>query len=109
MNIGSRLIKAIREKGKAMESEMSFFEHLEALRWHLIRAALVIVLITIFAFIYYNWIFANVIFAPTKSDFWTYRMMCGTGDFLQRLLPALFKAKDFCVQTMNVHLINTEM
>jgi len=109
MNIGSRLIKAIREKGKEMETEMSFFEHLEALRWHLIRAALAIVVFTIFAFVYYNSIFDNVIMAPTHTTFWTYRMMCGTGDFLQRLVPAWFKAKDFCVGKINVQLINTEM
>ena len=88
---------------------MSFFEHLEALRWHLIRAALAIVVFTIFAFVYYNSIFDNVIMAPTHTTFWTYRMMCGTGDFLQRLVPAWFKAKDFCVGKINVQLINTEM
>lgn len=90
---------------------MSFFEHLEALRWHLIRAALAIILFTILAFSYYNWIFDDVIMAPTHSDFWTYRMMCGAGDFLQRVMPEFMhiKAKNFCVDKINVQLINTDM
>jgi sec-independent protein translocase protein TatC len=109
MNIGSKLINAIREKSKGMESEMSFFEHLEALRWHLIRAALAIVAFTIVAFTYYDNIFDSVIMAPTHQDFWTYRMMCGMGDVFHNLIPSWFKAKDFCIDKINVSLINTEM
>ena len=69
-----------------MEAEMSFFQHLEALRWHLIRAALAIVLITIFAFIYLTEFLPMGYLAPTNSDFWTYRMMCSMGDFFHRLI-----------------------
>jgi len=88
---------------------MSFFEHLEALRWHLIRSALAIVVFATLAFIYYTWIFGHIIMAPAHTEFWTYRMMCGMGEFFQRILPAFFSAKDFCVESINVTLINTEM
>jgi sec-independent protein translocase protein TatC len=108
-NIGSKLIKAIKDKGNELEGEMSFFEHLEALRWHLIRAALAVVIFSGFAFAYYDQIFDGIIMAPAHTSFWTYRMMCGMGDFLQSILPALFKAKDFCVESIGIHLINTEM
>jgi sec-independent protein translocase protein TatC len=47
----NKLIKAIKDKGKTMEAEMSFFDHLEALRWHLIRSAIAIVVITVLCFI----------------------------------------------------------
>jgi len=88
---------------------MSFFEHLEALRWHLIRAALAVVTFSIVAYIYYDEIFANVIMAPAHPNFWAYRMMCDMGELFQKLIPAWFNAKDFCVQSIEVHLINTEM
>jgi sec-independent protein translocase protein TatC len=108
-NIGSKLIKAIKDKGNTLEGEMSFFEHLEALRWHLIRAALAIVVFSIVAFSNYNFIFDKIIMAPTHTDFWAYRMMCNMGALFQGLLPSLFSAKDFCVNSISVHLLNTEM
>lgn len=97
----NKLIKAIKDKGKTMEAEMSFFDHLEALRWHLIRSAIAIVIITCFVFYYYTWIFNTVILGPSKPDFWTYRMLCAIGDLLHR--------PGFCIDKINIQLINTEM
>jgi len=108
-NIGSKLIKAIKDKGNTLEGEMSFFEHLEALRWHLIRAALAVVIFAIAAYAYYDEIFEHVIMAPTHTSFWAYRMMCDMGEVFQGILPSLFDAKDFCVNSIHVNLINTEM
>jgi sec-independent protein translocase protein TatC len=108
-NIGNKLIKAIKDKGNELEGEMSFFEHLEALRWHLIRAAFAVVIFAVVAYAYYEYIFENVIMAPTHTTFWAYRMMCGMGTLFQSLLPSLFQAKDFCVDSIHVTLINTEM
>ncbi|MGQ7868193.1 twin-arginine translocase subunit TatC [Sunxiuqinia sp. sy24] len=65
------------EKEKSKEDpkeEMSFLEHLEELRWHLIRAFLAIVLFAILAFINKDFIFDTVIFNPKTADFWTNRM-----------------------------------
>ena len=98
----------MRNKGKTLEGEMSFFEHLEALRWHLIRSALAIVVFAIFAFIYYDTIFNGLIMAPTHEDFWTYRQMCAFGHWLHSII-SWFAAEDFCVKTVKVNLINTEL
>ncbi|RWY52397.1 twin-arginine translocase subunit TatC [Mucilaginibacter gilvus] len=97
----NKLIKAIKEKGQTMEAEMSFFDHLEALRWHLIRAAIAIVIFTIGAFYFYNFIFDTVILGPSRPDFWTYRMLCKLGDALGK--------SGFCIDKINIKLINTEM
>jgi sec-independent protein translocase protein TatC len=97
---GDKLIKAIKDKGKTIEAEMSFFDHLEALRWHLIRASIAIVIFMGFAFAYFDWIFENIIMAPSKADFWTARTMCNIGHWLHR---------DFCFSTIKVQLINNEM
>ncbi|WP_259068774.1 twin-arginine translocase subunit TatC [Mucilaginibacter sp. X4EP1] len=108
MNIGSKLIKTIRDKGNSMEGEMSFFQHLEALRWHFLRSAFAVLFFAIITFIYYDDIFQNIIMAPTHTDFWTYRMMCNAGAALQNM-SSYFKAKSFCVEKINVKLINTDL
>lgn len=97
----SRLINKIKEKGNTLESEMSFFEHLEALRWHLIRACLAIVVFTGVAFAYYDIIWNKIIMGPMDLHFWTYRMMCNLGNFLHM--------DGFCITKIPGHLINTEM
>ncbi|MFD0766209.1 twin-arginine translocase subunit TatC [Mucilaginibacter lutimaris] len=97
----NKLIKAIKEKGQTMEAEMSFFDHLEALRWHLVRAAIAIVIFTCAAFYFYDFIFDTIIMGPSKPSFWTYRMLCKLGDYLHR--------DGFCINKINVSLLNTEM
>jgi sec-independent protein translocase protein TatC len=97
----NKLIKAIKDKGKTMEAEMSFFDHLEALRWHLVRASIAIVIFTCVVFYYYDWIFANVIMGPGRPTFWTYRKLCELGTALHR--------SGFCIDKINISLINTEM
>src|ERR1700748_1791534 len=97
-NIFSNIVDKVKEKGNsAQEGEMSFFQHLEALRWHVIRAALAVLVFAIVAFVYYKSFFSGVIMAPTRIDFWTYRMMCNMGYWLHNLVPSFFDADGFCV------------
>ncbi|MEI8052141.1 MAG: twin-arginine translocase subunit TatC [Bacteroidota bacterium] len=69
-------------------SEMSFVDHLEALRWHVVRSVIVWLTITIVLFIKIDWIFDKIIFAPASSNFITYGKLCqfshwlGIGDAL---------------------------
>lgn len=56
--------------------EMSFLDHLEELRWHIIRSLVAIVLAGVVLFIFQDWLFGTVLFGPTKSDFFTYRFLC---------------------------------
>ena len=58
------------------EQEMSFLEHLEELRWHIIRALVSIAVFAVLAFIFREFIFREIIFAPSRLEFWTYRMLC---------------------------------
>ena len=57
-------------------NEMSFLDHLEELRWHLIRSTIAVVLIGLVAFIMKDFIFDTVIFGPKKPDFPTYKLFC---------------------------------
>lgn len=93
---GKDLVKAVKEKGTTLEAEMSFFDHLEALRWHLMRAAISVVVFTGFAWYFYDFIFNNIIMGPMRGDFWTYRMMCKFGN-------------GFCITHINGKIINTDM
>ena len=56
--------------------EMSFLEHLEELRWHIIRSLGYIAVGAIALFIFQNWLFEKVIFGPTHSDFVSYKVIC---------------------------------
>lgn len=57
-------------------NEMSFLDHLEELRWHLIRCTLAVVIIGVVAFLMKDFIFDTVIFGPKKMTFPTYRLFC---------------------------------
>ncbi|WP_296381713.1 twin-arginine translocase subunit TatC [Winogradskyella sp.] len=62
--------------------EMSFLDHLEELRWHLIRATLGIVIAATLAGIFYKFIFDVIIFGPTNMSFPTYKGLCKVSQFL---------------------------
>jgi len=64
------------------EKEMSFLDHLEELRWHLIRSLIAVVAFTIVAFLCARWIFQNIVFAPARPDFPTFKALCKLGNFL---------------------------
>ncbi|RYF79721.1 MAG: preprotein translocase subunit TatC, partial [Chitinophagaceae bacterium] len=63
--------------------EMSFIDHLEALRWHLVRCVLVWMLFFIAIFVKVDWVFDNIIYAPAKSSFVTYGWFCDLSHFLR--------------------------
>ena len=58
------------------EAEMSFLEHLEELRWHLIRAISWVMVFAIAAFVAKDFTFNTLIFGPKNADFLSYRAMC---------------------------------
>ena len=64
------------------EKEMSFLDHLEELRWHLVRSVAAILIFSVAAFVGVDFVFNTVIFGPAKVDFWTFRMLCKVGDFI---------------------------
>ena len=65
-----------------VEKEMSFLDHLEELRWHVVRSLAAVLVFTIVAFTYGEWIFTNIIFAPGRPDFPTFRWLCQIGQWI---------------------------
>lgn len=96
------LVESIKKKGKSIEAEMSFFDHLAALRSHLIRASLAVVVFTSICFFYYDFLFDTIIMGPHKPTFWTYRMMCKVGEYFNM-------GPGFCITNIPGKIINTEM
>jgi len=78
----------IRGKDEPINEEMSFMDHVEALRWHLMRGVIVWLAAAIGIFVFIDWIFDNVIYAPARPSFVTYSLLCnwshklGLGDAL---------------------------
>lgn len=66
-------------KNTSEGTEMSFLQHLEELRWHLVRSSIVIAVLAISAFILNDFVFDTVIFGPLKQDFISYRALCSLG------------------------------
>ncbi len=82
---------------KAIDTkDMSFIDHLEDLRWHLIRSVMAVIVFTIVAFVEVNWVFNNIILAPAKANFFTWRVLCKLGE--------TFNIPNLCIQDINLEL-----
>ena len=62
--------------------EMSFVDHLEELRWHIARSLLVWLAAAILIFIYIDFVYDQIIYAPAQSDFVTYIYFCKFGHMI---------------------------
>ncbi len=61
--------------GKQPELEMTFWDHLDALRSNIFRSLAAVALFSVLAFCFKRILFDGVILAPLKSDFITYRLL----------------------------------
>ena len=75
------------------KDEMSFLDHLDELRWHLIRSVLAIVIVATAAFIFKDFIFDVLLFGPKNKDFITYRWFCS-------LSQSLGQGSSFCIEEL---------
>jgi len=61
---------------------MSFLDHLEDLRWHLIRITIAVISLGTLAFIFSRKLFELIVFAPIEMNFPTYRFLCKAGNYV---------------------------
>lgn len=87
--------------GKKIQDEMSFLEHLEVLRWHLVRAFLGIFVAAIITFVFKNIIFDQIILAPKSPEFPTNVFLCNLGK-----LTGVLK---LCINTLPLEIISIKM
>ena len=90
-----------KAKSRTNDGEMTFLQHLEELRWHIIRALAAVVVGAIVAFIFKNIIFDHIILAPNNPDFITNRLLCRLADLVN--VPVL------CINQDPIELISIKM
>ena len=74
-------------------NQMSFLDHLEELRWHLIRSVVSIIIVGSLAFLFKDFIFDTLLFGPKNINFITYRWFCNISEILGQ-------GNSFCIQEM---------
>jgi len=96
------MAKSLFNRKSSTGAEMSFIDHLEALRWHIFRSLLAVLIGAIVVFVYMDFFFGTIVMGPANRSFITYRVLCsvshrlGLGDAL-------------CLADINLKLISTEM
>jgi len=90
-----------KKDGSEKEKVMTFWDHLDELRWHIMRSLIAVVILAIVAFLNREIIFDHIILAPSTSDFITNQLLCKLGKLLS--LDAL------CIEDMNLQIINIKM
>ncbi len=83
--------------------EMSFWDHLEELRWTIFRSIIALVVFAIVGFVYMPYLFDHVVMAPGSSDFFLYKHLCKISSLYPSLLP------DFCSENFHVDVINYKL
>jgi len=83
------------------DKEMSFLDHLEELRWTIIKSFVAVLIFALFAFIIKSFIFDFLILAPKEPDFFTNVMFCELGK--------LIGSDDLCINTEYFQIINIQM
>ena len=89
------------EEIKSQDTSLTFWDHLEVLRWSIFRVAIVVFLAMIVIFIAMPHIFTSFVLGPTTSDFFLYRWLSSLGS-----LPFMpdFSAGDFKVDIININV-----
>lgn len=82
--------------------EMSFMEHLEELRWLLVRSTIAVLIGATATFFISDFIFDSIIFGPTNPNFITYRAFCDLSNYVG------FQ-ESICVTELPFVIQNTDM
>jgi len=86
---------------KNTEKEMSFLEHLEVMRWHLLRSIAAVIILALVAFVFKDIVFDKIILAPKEPPFPTNRWLCQLGELLN-LQRICINQDPFALQTVKM-------
>ena len=87
---------------KKLKNEMSFLDHLEDLRWLLVRSTLAIIVMSTLVYFVSDYIFDTIIFGPANPNFVTYRFFCDVSNYLNF-------AENICITELPFTIQNTSM
>lgn len=89
-------------KNSPEKAEMSFIDHLEELRWHIMRSVIALLIGIVIVFLNIDFFFEGIVMGPTHSDFVTYRALC---DISHRV----GLGESMCLDKIDIKLISTQM
>ena len=89
-------------KNSPEKAEMSFIDHLEELRWHIMRSVIALLVGMIAVFVNMDFFFHNIVMGPAHKDFITYRLLC-------KASYAIGLKDAMCLEEINLKLISTQM
>jgi sec-independent protein translocase protein TatC len=96
------ILDFLNRRNRNAAAEMSFIDHLEELRWHIIRAVIAVLVAAIGVFIFVREIVDQVLLAPAHDNFITYKWLCDAGHFLRL-------GNTLCMGGTKVSFLSTEM
>ena len=82
-------------------NDMSFLEHLEMLRGHLLRSVASIAVFTVVAFLFKDIVFDTILLAPRTPEFFTNDMFCRLGHWMN--------TEKLCLNSTALEIINFDM
>ncbi len=95
-------LQRFRGKGGDEPTEMTFFDHIEELRWHIIRSLIAWLIAAVAIFIYIDWVYDNIILAPANQNFFTYGALCSFGRWVHL-------GDSFCMPAIAINFQVTEV
>ncbi|MEN9919989.1 MAG: twin-arginine translocase subunit TatC [Bacteroidota bacterium] len=84
------------------DKDLTFLDHLEDLRWMIIRSLIAVFIFAIASFVVMPYLYDQVVMGPTKSDFFLYRYLC----ILTTSIPFI---PDFCDDSFRVEIVNLNL
>lgn len=87
--------------GKKMDG-MSFWDHLEELRWSIFRSVIAVVLLMVLGLIFMPYVYDSVILGPARADFFLYSYLCKLGSSVSFF-------SDFCNEDFSIKIININL
>ena len=84
------------------KDEMSFLDHLEIFRWHLIRSGIAVFTFSIIAFIFKEIVFDVILLGPQKHNFPTYKALCSISNFIGLDDSLCMKNSPFSLQNISM-------
>lgn len=82
--------------------EMTFFDHIEDLRWHIVRSIIAWLAVAIAIFVFRDWVYDNIILAPANEKFISYTALCRFGNWLHL-------GNAFCMPPVKINFQVTEV
>lgn len=96
------LLDFFNKRNKDAGAEMSFIDHLEELRWHIVRSVIAVLIGAIAIFIYVGTIVDKIILGPAHQDFVTYGVLCKVGRYLHL-------GESLCINNVKVSFLSNAM